>query len=140
MNNPVPVVLPADLAQVRKLVDAWRATASPHARLPEALWAPIMALHASHSIRAVGRALDLDTERLRRRRKAQARATAPTSEPQAQFLELVAPATLPTHSSRTAAEIAVCLVRQDGLRVSVSVPADEWARVESLVCALASPR
>jgi hypothetical protein len=139
MNSPIPVALPADLAQVRTLVDAWRATASPHARLPEALWVPIMALLGSHSIRAVGRALDLDTERLRRRRKAMARATAQASQPP-QFLELVAPAVIPTHNSRTAAEIAVCVERQDGLRLTVSLPNDEWARVESLVCALATQR
>ena len=46
MTSIRPAALPPDLAHVRKLVNAWRATASPYARLPEALWASIMDLLA----------------------------------------------------------------------------------------------
>ena len=139
MISTSPATLPADLAHVRKLLDAWRVTASPHARLPEALWAPIMDLLTSHSIAAVSRALDLDKERLRRRR-ARERAAAQLAQPQPQFLELVARDAAPAHSCRTAAEIAVCLERQDGLRITVSVPAGDWSRVKALVCTLVAQR
>ena len=141
MTSPVRSALPADLAKVRTLVDAWRATASPHGRLPEALWPPIMDLLATYSIREVSRALDLDSERLRRRRRTLASAPAPTPQPQTQFLELVVPEAPAAHSRRTpSSEIALCLERQDGLRVTVTLPADAWARVEALVCALCSTR
>ena len=139
MTSTSPAALPADLAHVRKLLDAWRVTASPHARLPEALWAPIMDLLASHSITTVSRALDLDRERFRRRRSHQ-RAAAQPAQPQAQFLELVARDATPAHSCRTDAEIAVCLERQDGLRVTLSVPARHSSLVEALVCTLVAQR
>lgn len=43
----VPAALPADLPRIRTLIDAWRATSSPHARLPEALWRPAAVSHCS---------------------------------------------------------------------------------------------
>jgi hypothetical protein len=139
--KPASAALPADLAKVRELIDAWRANASPRARLPEAFWGPVLDLLATHTITVVSRALDLDSERLRRRRKALQRAAAPTlSHPPAQFLEIVPSRSLPTHACRTGPEVAVCLERQDGLRVTVSLPTDDWTRVQSLVCALATVR
>lgn len=130
--------LPPDLARVRSLLDAWRLTASPHARLPEALWQPIMELLDSHSIAAVSRALALDKERLRRRRKTLAQREAPGPEPAPQFLELVARDAAPAHSCRTGgpAELALGLERRDGLRLTITLPAHEWPRLESLVRAL----
>lgn len=137
MTSTRLAALPADPAHVRKLLDAWRGTASPHARPPEALWAPIMDLLARHSIAAVCRALDLDEERLRRRRSRQ-RAAALPARPQS--LELVARDATPAHTCRTAAEIAVCLERQDGLRLTVTRPAQGWSRIESPICTLVAKR
>ena len=135
MTSTTPAALPADLAGVQKLVDAWQATASPHGRVPGALWPPIIELLGSHSI-ATASAHSTST-RNDAAAGAQERAAARHAEPRAQFVELVARDTDPAHTRRTDAEVTICLERRDGLRSCVAVPADEWARVASLVRALA---
>jgi hypothetical protein len=128
-------VLPEDLHRVRTLLDTWRTTATPYARLPESLWESITELLTSHSLAVVSRALDLAPERIRRRRKVLARRGRPGPQSAVQFLEL-APRAVPTHASRTSAEISLVLERPDGLRITLALAAHEWARVEALVAAL----
>ena len=79
--------IPADMQELHRRLEEWRATHRPRSPLPDELWSMAVGLAQRHNIHRVARAFRLDYGALKRRM--------PGSDPQptATFIELIAPST-----------------------------------------------
>lgn len=116
--------VPAEVAQVREGVEAWRGQKGQSGRMPEALWSAAADAARQYGIHRVSRALRLDYYHLKRRLGEPAR----RDESGAVFVELAA--------ARLKQAGGICLVeleKGNGVKLRVSVPdagTVDWCRVK----------
>jgi hypothetical protein len=115
-----------DLARTRVLFEQWRATRQGRAKIPDELWQAAVALHGRYSASQLCRELRLSAAALREHLSlvsAEKMRSSPTFVPLSPAVPSV-PLTAPV--------IRLAWERADGTRLLVSVPATQWAQVESL--------
>ena len=115
-----------DLARTRVLFEQWRATRQGRAKIPDELWQAAVALHGRYSASQLCRELRLSAAALREHLSpvsVEKMKSSPTFVPLSPAVPSV-PLTAPV--------IRLAWERADGTRLLVSVPATQWAQVESL--------
>lgn len=133
------------LAQTRSAFESWRQGRCGRGRIPAHLWDAACALLDCYPLAVVARELGLNVASLRARREATCAALERRPDSALEFVELRVSDSSPAGANPsvhaalpTAANglrTAVAVERPDGSRLSFSVPAAEWAHVESLVAA-----
>ena len=134
-----------DLTRTRTAFDTWRATQPGRRRIPEQLWEAALALLDHYSPARVCRELRLSPTQLRHRLKRMARPPAPGALAASNFIQVraadlgIAPSTFENKagSRLQSAEASLRLIfeRSDGSRLTLCLPASEWAHLEALCTA-----
>jgi hypothetical protein len=134
-----------DLSRTRAAFEKWRRGRCGRGRIPAHLWAAACALLDHYSLALVARELGLNAASLRARREATCTALELRPDSAVEFVEFQVSDSGPTGSGASprsapfaashGLRTAVAIERADGSRLSFSVPATEWAHVESLVAA-----
>ena len=143
MAVPAPSGQPTDLNEVRARFETFRATRQHGTRIPSELYRAAIDLLDRYSENQICGELQLDPERFRRRRATLSQGPRvkrqkpskrqPRPEP-TRFVEV--PLAMPAPGR----EVRVQIERADGLRLTVSVGADEWLRIEALARQLFEPQ
>ena len=124
-----------DLARVQTLFERWRARRStPRQRIPPELWDAALTLLDHYPLSVVARALRVSSQQLRGRRDALLASDTDAPFP-VRFVEFPA-ATLASPDARASgaeAPARLVLERSDGARLSLTLPASSWDRVDSLL-------
>ena len=130
----------ADLEEVRAKLTAWRSTRKGHSRIPESIWAAVVALVDRYPLDLLCRELKLKAAFFRKRLAR----TAPTHPSAPPFLEitpvpLAPPASLPSLAARATPDplYRLQIERCDVARLSVHLPARDAQRLEALLLAFA---
>jgi hypothetical protein len=129
-----------DLLELGARFETFRATRQHGTRIPPELYRAAIDLLDRYPEHQICRELQLDPGRLRRRQAALSQGRKPkrprpsrtrTRPAPLSFVEV--PLTTPAPASRSAgSDVRLQLERADGLRLTISVEAIEWARVEAL--------
>ena len=135
----------ADLEQIKRAFENFRAGRTGKERLPENLWAQAIRLLEHYPFRVVYRELRLKPEYLRRRAAAAKgiAVAAIKNKPKPKFLTLssneltaikneAGAATMPS-APATGAQCRLIVERGDGSRLQLNLPID-WPRIEALCC------
>ena len=140
MTTATPSDRPPDLPELRARFEAFRATREHGTRIPPELYRLAMDLLDSYPEHQICHELQLDPGRFRRRQVALSQGRKPKrqrpSRPRPRpspvnFVEVPLPTPAPI--SRLAdRDVRIQVERADGLRLTVSVGADAWPRVEAL--------
>lgn len=124
-----------ELARVQSLFEQWRARrSSPRQRIPPDLWDAAIALLDHVPLSVIARSLRVSSQQLRGRRDALLGPDTAATSP-VRFIEFPAAAitSLDACAADAQAPARLVLERSDGDRLSLTLPASSWDRIDALV-------
>ena len=124
-----------ELARVQSIFEQWRARrSSPRQRIPAHLWDAALSLLDHYPLSVVARVLRVSSQKLRGRRDALPGPDTAVTSP-VRFLEFPAAALTSPDARASGADASARLVleRPDGARLSLTLSASNWDRLDALV-------